>query len=589
MPNFANRNSLFASILVDELARNGIWRVVISPGSRSTPLTLAFAAHPQMQIYSLLDERGAAFFALGQALASQKPVVLVCTSGTAAANYYPAIVEAYQSGIPLLVLTADRPQDLRESGASQTILQNGMFARHTRWAVEVPLPAAQPSAHSLRYLRSLVCRAVSASQSPLAGPVHLNLPFEKPLEPVEVVGDLPSQPADEWRRAVAGRAERQPFARIWVGQSQLDPASLQVLAQTLAGAESGVILCGPRCAGGGFDLRLHALAQTLGFAVFAEPLSGVRNASALGAYDWILKNQPAPAVILHFGAMPVSGALLQWLAKSHTSHRITIHSQPDWQDADHLTRDMLFADPLQVCSALLTALQAHQPLASAVRYTQHLQAREVSAWQVVHSLQAQHWQEGSIVAQLVAALPTESQWFVASSLAIRHVGQFIAPSPHVLPVYCNRGAAGIDGTIASAIGTASVQTDRLTVLLIGDLAFYHDQNSLLALQRTHSRLLIILFNNNGGGIFRQLPIHNYEPPFTELWLTPHGMTFAATAQQYGLAYHNPANRAEFASALAQALAHPASTLIEICTDSQAQAAFTREIHHKIKESMTDGA
>jgi 2-succinyl-5-enolpyruvyl-6-hydroxy-3-cyclohexene-1-carboxylate synthase len=585
MPEFANRNQLYASLLVDELARNGVTRAVVSPGSRSTPLAFAFAAHPAMQIYSLLDERGAAFFALGQALASQKPVALLCTSGTAAANYYPAVVEAYQSGIPLLVLTADRPQDLRESGASQTILQSGMFARHTRWAVEMPLPAAQPSAHNLRYLRTLVCRAVFASQTPIAGPVHLNLPFEKPLEPVAVGGDIPSQPADEWRRAVAGRAERQPFARIWAGQPQLDPASLQALAQTLAGAESGVVVCGPRCAGAGFGARLHALAQTLGFAVLAEPLSGVRTAGALGAYDWFLKDQPPPAVILHFGAMPVSGTLLHWLAKSHTSHRITINAQPDWQDADYLTADMLFADPHQVCLALLDTLQAHPAKPSAVRYTQHLQAREESAWQVVHHWQAQHWQEGSIVSQLVAALPAESQLFVASSLAIRHVGQFVAPSQRTLPIYCNRGAAGIDGTIASAIGTASVYPDRLTVLLIGDLAFYHDQNSLLALQRTHTRLLIVLLNNNGGGIFRQLPIHQYEPPFTELWLTPHGMTFGATAQQYGLAYHNPANRAEFASALAQALAHSASTLIEICTDSQAQANFTQEIKNSVRGEL----
>ena len=339
-----DRNLTFSDVFIDELGRSGVHHACICPGSRSTPLVLSLARSPRIKVWVHLDERSAAYFALGMSRAIHEPVAIVCTSGTAAANFYPAIIEAHYSRLPLLVLTADRPPELWEWGANQTIDQNRMYGEHVKWSVNMATPELAPEL--LRYVREMACRAVARAVESPPGPVQINFPFREPLVPDAIPAALEVQ--DTQRSDAA-------FTEVGIGRSQIDQEQLTQVARGLEGKERGVIICGPQD-DPEFAASISTLANKLGFPILADPLSQVRcgthdRSNIIDCYDGFLRSTKVaqalrPKVVLRFGATPTSKALLNYLAQQRDAHQISVQ-EGDWQDPDHLTTEMFQTNPNQ--------------------------------------------------------------------------------------------------------------------------------------------------------------------------------------------------------------------------------------------------
>jgi len=353
----ANRNLFWASIFVDELARAGVRHAVIAPGSRSTPLALAFANHPDIAVVSLLDERGAAFFALGMARASGQPVAVLSSSGTATANFFPAVIEAYQTRVPLIVLTADRPHELRQSGANQTIDQLKLYGDHVRWFFDMPLPEATPPDHVLRALRQLAVRAVAEAMGHPRGPVHLNFPFRKPLEPTPLKGDVPEPLPSSL--GYHGRRDGSPFTIVRRGHPMLSDDDVAWFAHVLRTTRRGIFVLGKQPLSGETIERVTHLASITGYPVLADVLSGARFGSHVDAigvtlctgYEHFLPFLPdtlLPEVIVHVGGMPISARLERLLARTSVM-RIMVSEDGIWEDAQHTASHWFHAAPNRVC------------------------------------------------------------------------------------------------------------------------------------------------------------------------------------------------------------------------------------------------
>ena len=579
-----NRSMLWARVVVEELERSGVRAACISPGSRSAPLAFALAASG-IRRFVHVDERSAAYFALGHARASGEPSALVCTSGTAAANYLPALVEASRSRVPLVVLTADRPHELRDTGANQTVDQVHLYGRHARWFADLPIP--EPSDVALRGLRSTVCRAVAEARGRPAGPVHLNLPFRKPLEPTVVPGDLP---ADLARDALHGRADGRPYVAPSAPRSgPPSPAEAESAARILGDARRPLVVLGPRHARDALAEAAFALARVLGAPLLADPLSGARfapgaAASALGAYDHLLAagfEAGAPDVVVRFGAPPTSAALERWLERSREATHMVVDEVSGWSDPSHLATIRVAADAEAWCRAVASRVGAPRPPGA---WLDSWRAAEATAWKVAESAFAGEMFEGVVAADVAAAVPAGGLLYVSNSLPVRDLDRFARPRDAPLRALGNRGASGIDGVVSSALGAAAAyeSSDDLGLLgplgalgayaLVGDLAFLHDLGGLLAARQVRDLTLVVV-NNDGGGIFRLLPAAAYDPPFTEVVRAPHGLDLADAARLFGL----PHVRVDDRAGLRQALAARASgvRVVEVASDA-ARSAERRE-------------
>lgn len=581
----ANPNTLLAEIFVDELAKCGLTAVCIAPGSRSTPLTLAFEAHPAIALYLHLDERSAAFFALGLALAGDRPAAVLCTSGTAAANFFPAVIEARQSQVPLLVLTADRPPELRHSGANQTIDQVKLFGDQVLWFVDLPLPAAETPAVVVRHWRTLAARAYYRANAPVKGPVHLNFPFRKPLEPEEELPATSNQPPVNEQAASPVAlvpphpVTLSPFTLFSRGVLQPTEEQLAEVAAVCDGQERGLIVCGPRCPGGDFPAAVAALSQQSGFPIMADPVSGVRfgahvaDTAVLGGYDTYLAGAgpgwPAPELIVRFGDVPTSTNLNNYLDRITPQQRIYINESGRWADDSHRISYYLQSDPAATCRMLAERIN-ERPHS---RWTAQWTATENRCWQTVTEALAGEFFDAAAVSALVDLVPEEALLFVGNSLPIRHLDQFGRPSTKTIRAFANRGASGIDGNISTGLGIGAA-SDLPLILLVGDITFYHDMNGLLATRRDRrSPLAIVLLNNDGGGIFHRLPVSRFEPPFTRLFITPHGLDFEAAASLYELDFIRVTAADTFRHAFSHSLTTATPHLIEVKTDGRLD--FTR--------------
>ncbi|GAB4548257.1 MAG: 2-succinyl-5-enolpyruvyl-6-hydroxy-3-cyclohexene-1-carboxylic-acid synthase [Anaerolineales bacterium] len=557
--NPSNRNALWANLFVEELQKLGLQAVCIAPGSRSTPLAFAFA-RSGIKIYVHSDERSAGYFALGLAKASGVPVALLCTSGTAAANFFPAVVEANYGEVPLLVLTADRPAEMRESGANQTIDQTRLYGEHVRMFANINAPESDFSIVQMRALQTLAARAFEAAQAPIPGATHLNFEFRKPLEPTPQPNDLPAWWDEVTQAKVQAAAAHTTFSRPF-----LAPSSAQVNFLRNAIAPRGIIVAGPRCPAGDFPALLFALSQRLGYPILADSLSGLRfhpesNQNTLGGFNAYLRQAPPAQLILRFGDVPVSAALCDYLQKQSGATHVHISSVPRWRDDQFVTTHFLHADPALACRALLESANA----ACESAWLSEWQRMENLTWKALEALRAEPGFEGGILPDVVETLPAGGALYIANSLPIRHLDEFAAPQKKALRVFANRGASGIDGTLSSALGAAAHLPGL--VFVSGDLTFYHDLNGLLALKRHPLQAVMVVINNNGGGIFERLPVSQFEPPFNNLFRAPHGLTFESAAAMYQISYAR-VERLRLKDALQEALKSKQPAILEIFSDA----------------------
>ena len=560
----------FALTLVDELARAGVTDACLAPGSRSAPLALALAEHPGIAVHVHLDERSAAFFALGAARRSGRPVVVVCTSGTAAANFHPAVLEADHARTPLLVLTADRPPELRGTGANQATDQLKLYGPAVRWFCEVGVPSDDPAAG--RYWRSLASRAWAEATGPPAGPVHLNLAFTDPLVPLD-------PPPGQGRRLPGEPAEGRPGGAPWTaapaGVRAAAPADLAALAQAVGASPRGLLV-----AGWGADLdpaALDAFAAASGWPVLADPLSGARRGpAAISTYDGLLRAPRfaaghRPDLVVRVGGAPTSKALTAWLDASVP--QVLVDPAAGWLDPGRSASLRLTADPSALLAATAARLEGRGPRPAPAPWLEAWLEAERLAREAIDGL-LEEWTEpfeGRVARDLVAWMPDGGTLVVGSSMPVRDVDAFARPRDG-LRLVANRGLSGIDGFVATALGVAAAG-DEPVAALCGDLTLLHDASSLLGAAGRPRGAVLVVCDNDGGGIFSFLP-HARLPAelFEPLFGTPHGLDLAALAAAARVPATVVEKAADLLPALDAALAGGGTRLVVVRGDRAANLA-----------------
>jgi 2-succinyl-5-enolpyruvyl-6-hydroxy-3-cyclohexene-1-carboxylate synthase len=510
-----NRTYAPLQAFVDELARCGMRHAVTCPGSRNAPLILTLAAHPGIEAASVIDERSAGFVALGLAKASGRPVAVTCTSGTAATNLHPAVAEAWEARVPLIVLTADRPPELRGVGAGQAIDQLNLYGSAAKWFVEVG--THEPGRETAIHHRALACRAYWTAAGDRPGPVHLNLPLREPLAPV-----AEELPAADW----SGRDDGRPWTELREHASAPHADDVHALASRVAATPRGVIVCGPTSE----EVAEPAarLAAGAGWPLLAEPTSGVRcgdhdRSHVVAHYDVLLRVEPfardhAPELVLRVGDTPTSKPLRAWLADAP---QVVLDPHAAWNEPTRRAELLLHAAAAPALDALAAALE--------VRTTERDPAW-LASWREADALvppalaDAPDPFEPKVLAGLEPGLPEEALVWVSSSMPIRDVEAYFPQSPKRLRFLANRGANGIDGVVSSALG-AALGSGRPTWLLTGELALLHDVGGLLAARRAGVDLRIVCLNNGGGAIFDFLPVAEHADPalYEEHIATPAGI------------------------------------------------------------------
>ena len=528
----------FAATFVDELAAQGVEFACVSPGSRSAPIAMALQRHPRIKVLVHIDERSGSFFAVGLGKASGKPAVMLSTSGTAAAEIHAAVVEAYHSGTPLIVLTADRPPELLDAGANQAVDQHRLYGSAVRWYFDPGGPGEGPNA--ARVWRELAARAVAEAA---AGPVHLNLPFREPLVPPP--GHIPA-------------AEPAPSPAVTTGRLMPNQAQVASLASAIQRAQRPLVIVGEQRDGE----RLAPALSRLGLPVLAEPTSQLRRAETGGAvesYEALLRAgwslQHGPDLVVRLGATPTSRVLNRWLAAA-AAPTFLIDPEERWRDQDHVATNVLACEPQPLLEALPTVdrkLWRDEWMSAGKRASAAIAATLVST--PLH--------EGHVVKALASRLPDAGQVFIGSSMPIRAADSFWPLTRAGQRFYGNRGASGIDGLVSSGLGVATARNPAPTVLLLGDLSLYHDMNGLWALQRHGIKAALVVCDNNGGGVFNFLPQSEHPDVFEEIFATPLGLDLSQVARLYGLVYSPVSDRSGLEPAISDAIAAPTPTMVVV--------------------------
>lgn len=606
-----------ARLLAGELARSGIAGVCIAPGSRSTPLALAFAEQAGTRVFSHLDERCAGFFALGLAKAAHAPVVLVCTSGTAAANFLPAVIEAAQSAVPLIVLSADRPPELRDCGANQTIDQTRLFGTYARFFADAGLPIDDAAGHL--HLRRLACRAHAESTGATPGPVHLNCPYREPLSapPASGAASVPPAGGSVEAEAGAGAPLTQAPRPIMLPPDE----SLSEVAERLFEARCPLLLAGPMPPDGGRTATaVHRLARRLDAPLLAEPAANLAAPSGQSGTLLVeagealarggLRGAGEPDLILRLGATPTSKAWGQALAEWRAVPQVALVAPGSWPDPAGSAGTMLRADTAATLDALAAAVEtraaaavdmralagganaANEPRATsgaggpgtagaseAARGGWGEQWREAGA-RVRAALDAapatEPLFEGTVVRALARTMPRGSRLFVGNSLAVRALDLFWPRTTDAVEIHVSRGASGIDGLVSTTFGIAAAGGGP-TVGLLGDVSLLHDIGGLLAARRTKAVATLVVLDNDGGGIFDHLPVAaEQHPRFEDLFTTPHGLDLAALAAAFGIEVKT-AGAEDLDAVLAAAVRAPHTTLVRVPIDRAASHAAHRNV------------
>lgn len=575
---------LLLRALCDELARCGIAGAVTSPGSRSTPIVLSLVRDGRFPCVSQVDERAAGFMALGMAKASGRPAVLACTSGTAAANYLPAVIEAREARVPLIVLTADRPPQLRDTGAGQTIDQIKLYGDAAKMFCEVGVHEA--TAPNLRWIRSLACRAVWTALGDRPGPVHLNLPLREPL----VLGE--PLPADE--PGGGGRADGRP----WVVRARPTAdaaAGAQSLAAIVESAPQGIVVLGrserPVAAAGTASVlaqAAEAFSAASGWPLLADPLSGARTGSgAVAHYDALLRipafaGAARPSAVLRIGDLPASKPLREWLG-GLDAIQVLLDPESAWEDPAQVC-DLAIADePAALLQALAQQL-AERPGETQREWASAWLDADARAGAAIDQLLGEQISEPRLARELGSVLPHDATLVVASSMPVRDVETFFAVRTDPPRVLSNRGANGIDGTVATAYGVASV-SDGPVVLLIGDVALAHDIGSLMSARRTEIPLTIVLVDNGGGGIFDFLPAATQTDAFEAHIATPTQIDFESAAKTFGVGHLHVQTLEELRAALGHTLTSARTHLIHVRTSREENVTLHRAVWKAVGESL----
>ena len=606
MIDFRNTNTLWSSILVETLQRLGLTTAVICPGSRSAPLTIAFAQNNKIETIPILDERSASFFALGIAKKSHLPTALICTSGTAAANFYPAIIEARESRIPLLIFTADRPPELRDCHAGQAIDQVKMYGNYLNWQVELAIPSAEIA--MLGYLRQTLIYAWDRSQFPTPGPVHLNIPFRDPLVPTS---DIAVEALETQFNSEDFFAGLEP---IFAGETSTPPCrgGHGGTAPTRGGVGSaieqwqkcsrGIIIAGvaqPQFA----EKYCSAIAQIsklLNWPVLAEGLSPLRNYAQLNphlisTYDLILRNREladklTPEIAIQIGDLPTSKELRNWLDKTQPRRYII--------DPSHHNFDPLHGKTIHLRTSvehLATAISLHVPPLTkgglggvqASDTNEYFQLWDNTETQVRQTIDQKLSTINNIIEPKVSwllsqILPAGTPIFISNSMPVRDVEFFWKPNNLEIKPFVNRGANGIDGTLSTALGVA--HRNQSSILLTGDLALLHDTNGFLIKHKFVGYLTIILINNNGGGIFEMLPVAKFDPPFEEFFATPQHINFAQLCATYGVE-HEIINDWEQLKEKLVFLPNNGIRVLELSTDRRVDAKWRQDNLSKFAKGL----
>jgi len=564
-------NLLWATLIVEELVRSGVDFFCVAPGSRSTPLAAALAANEIAESLIHFDERGTAFAALGYARATGSPAAWITTSGTAVANGLPAVVEAATDGVPMILLTADRPPELRQTGANQTIDQPDIFGDYIRWRFDLPAPDA---AIDPAMVLTTVDQAVYRARRTPSGPVHLNLMFREPLIPDDL-GEGLSAP-DRWS------ASGEPYTRYAATRPAVDAGEVEYLREALRPVKRGLVVAG-RLSSREQGEAVLRLADSIGWPLLPDVGSQIRLGthadSLVPHYDALLaseqfKGAHAPQAVLHLGGRAVSKRLERFLEISRPDPYVVVRENPFRLDPGHRVTHSIEAEVLDLCAALAKVAGSDARVDFSWMKSWREASERVDACLDRSFAGAKELNEPLVARLISRQIPEGHALVVASSMPVRDLDTYAASDGGYIPVAANRGASGIDGTVATAAGFARGSGRPLT-LLIGDLALLHDLNSLAMLRDLP--IVVVVLNNDGGAIFSFLPIARYESYFEPFFGTPHGVSFEHAAAMFDLDYQRPRSATEFVEAYRAACAQGTPTLIEVRTDREENVTLHQDL------------
>ena len=586
-------NGAWAGTLARALVRGGLKHAVLSPGSRNTPVVLALhALRDRVTLHTVLDEREAGFFALGLARSGGAPVLLSCTSGSAGAHWLPALIEASESRVPLIAVTADRPSELQGFGAPQTIDQQRLFGAYVRLYRDLSEPnpgvntgpgtgpiTGPDAGHPLRWLEAAAAQAMDAATGALPGPVHLNLPFRKPLWSADEapLSGLPVEPPAE-----------PPARRVLRGPALPDADALDALAARFAEAERGVIVSGPRDLvrdrmSGSPREAVAALAKTLGWPIIAEPASQLRFGipRVIASADALLRDEAigdalAPDLILRFGRVPTSKSITQWITRHGDQRTVLVDPAGLWEDPTWTADTVVAADPTAFCQSIRARLFERAASGSSASDSSAWLTRWRAADAAADAVLSRpgHW-EGPIARAVAESVPEGGLLHVASSMPIRDLDSFAPATGRAIAVAANRGANGIDGLIATAIGEA-VAGGVPVAALSGDLSFLHGAGGLALARGLTTPVALVVIDNGGGGIFGILPISQHPTAFEPHFITPQGADIPALCAAAGVPCISVADPSGLRASLPAALETPGLTVLYICVDREENLARHRE-------------
>jgi 2-succinyl-5-enolpyruvyl-6-hydroxy-3-cyclohexene-1-carboxylate synthase len=584
-----NKNIAWAISFVNELVAGGVKYACISPGSRNTPLTWAFAQNKEIRKYVIVDERSSAFFALGLANRTGSPVAIVCTSGTAAVEFYPAIVEAYQQRIPLIICTADRPSELRDTGTNQTINQNNLYRNHIRYFADAGLP--EMSTKRIISLKNIASKALQISCYYNKGPVHINFPFKKPFEPDTFTDEITKTIRDLLKRTYYKSSSPESETKLSGEKGFLN------IVEKLKHTPKGIIVVGPEKYNNEFHTNVIKLSRILRYPVLADGCSQLRflssfsdklnsqkyntpgNNNIICNYETMFRSSSfsekyLPEIILHFGRTSISKGMEEFFEK-HNPLKLIINEDGDLFDPSRKGK-LYKSSPAHFCKSIIQFFQTPGNIRredgwlESYLYADHLLEK------LKHKLlfNSRSLNEVRIINEFLNSIPEKSSIMLSNSLPVRDFDYWASCSSKHFTIFNNRGASGIDGITSTALGIASVKKEPV-FLITGDIAYYYDLNALMTAKKYSIPLIIILINNNGGGIFNSLPVSRYTKFLQEYLITPHQLNFEKLTNAFGVGYSKVKTWKGFRDSLNMAVAKKKPSVIEIQTDALSSLALRK--------------